>query len=347
LKTVIDMTALDKTSRVRLGHHGPAEVAPLGLGCMAMSPVYGVSDEAESIATLHAALDAGVNLLDTGDFYSSGHNEALLGDALKARRQGVLLSVKFGALRTPDGAWAGVDGRPASVRNFLAYSLRRLRTDHVDIYRLARLDPAVPIEETVGAIADMIRAGYVRYVGLSEVSAQTVERAHWIHPISDLQIEYSLLSRGPEGSIFPKLRELGVGVTAYGVLSRGLLSGSRPKDAGDSRAHFPRFCGANLAANQHLVQKLSEAASSLGATATEVAIAWVMTRLRALGLDAVTLVGARTRHQLGVSLAGSRLQLSPAAMARIEAAVPPESAAGARYGPAAMADLDSEKPPAC
>jgi len=338
------MTAVRNESRIRLGRHGPADVAPLGLGCMGMSLIYGPSNEVESIATLYAAIDAGVNLIDTGDFYGSGHNEALLGSALQGRRDQVLLSVKFGALRTPDGAWAGVDGRPAAVKNFLAYSLQRLKTDHVDIYRLARLDRRVPIEDTVGAIADLVRAGYVRYIGVSEVSAETVERAHRVHPIADLQIEYSLLSRAPEASIFPKLRALGVGVTAYGVLSRGVLSGSRPADTGDYRAHLPRFTGTNWEANTRLVHRLSEVATALGSTATEVAIGWAMTKMRRIGLDAVTLVGSRTRRQLGVALAACNLQLSDEAIARIESAVPPGSAAGARYAPAAMAHLDSERP---
>ena len=208
-----------------LGSAGP-RVAALGLGCMGMSDFYGPADEAESIATIHAALDAGVTLLDTGDYYGMGHNELLLREAQRGRdRDGVVLSVKFGLLRAPDGAIVGIDGRPAAVKNSLAYTLRRLGTDHVDIYRLGRVDPAVPIEETVGAIAEMVQAGYVRHVGLSEAGAGTVRRAHAVHPVADLQIEYSLLSRGIEAEILPACRELGVGVTAYGVLSRGLLSG--------------------------------------------------------------------------------------------------------------------------
>ena len=338
------MVTTTKQPRIRLGRHGPTDVAPLGLGCMGMSGIYGATDEAESIATIHAALDAGINLVDTGDFYGSGYNEALLGRALQGRRDQVLLSVKFGALRTPDGGWGGVDGRPAAVRNFLAYSLQRLQTDHVDIYRLARLDPQVPIEDTVGAVADLVRAGYVRYIGLSEMSGETVERAHRVHPITDLQIEYSLLSRGPEASIFPKLRELGVGVTAYGVLSRGVLSQSRPTGPKDYRAHLPRFSGPNWDANRRLVDALSQVATELGTTATEAAIAWTMTRMGRLGLDAVTLVGARTRRQLEVALAAAALKLSDDAIARIEAAVPPGSGAGARYAQAAMAHLDSERP---
>ena len=219
----------------RLGSTGPA-VFPLALGCMGMSGMYGPSDDNESIATIHAALDSGVTMIDTGDFYGTGHNELLIGRALKDRRDQALLSVKFGALRAPGGGWTGVDGRPAAVKNFAAYSLTRLGVDHIDIYRLARLDPQVPIEDTIGAIAELVQAGYVRHIGLSEVGPKTIRRAHAVHPVSDLQIEYSLISRGPEIEIFPLLQELGIGVTAYGVLSRGLLSGSKPSAANDFRA---------------------------------------------------------------------------------------------------------------
>jgi aryl-alcohol dehydrogenase-like predicted oxidoreductase len=246
-----------------LGSSG-LSVSTIALGCMGMSGVYGPSDDAESIATIHAAIDAGINLLDTGDFYGMGHNEMLLGRALRGRRDQVLLSVKFGALRSPTGAFLGVDGRPQAVRNFAAYSLQRLGTDHIDIYRLARLDPQVPIEETVGAIADLVRSGHVRAIGLSEVGASTVRRAQAIHPICDLQIEYSLLSRGIEREILPTVRELGIAVTAYGVLSRGLLSGSRPAPQGDFRTHLPRFSGPNYDRNQQLVRALGALAVERG-----------------------------------------------------------------------------------
>src|SRR5690349_9864911 len=230
-----------------LGTTGP-QVAPLGLGCMGMSALYGEADRAESIATIHAALEAGVTLLDTGDFYGMGHNELLIGEALRkapaARREQALTSVKFGALRGPDGSWSGYDGRPAAVKNFAAYSLQRLGVDHIDVYRIARLDPDVPIEETVGAIAELIEQGYVRHVGLSEVGAETIRRAAATAPVADLQIEYSLISRGIERSILPATRELGIGITAYGVLSRGLISGHFARDrqlaATDFRAHSPR-----------------------------------------------------------------------------------------------------------
>ena len=260
-----------------LGNGGPA-VSRLSLGCMGMSGMYGPSDRDESMATIHAAIDAGVTLLDTGDFYGMGHNEMLLGEALEGRRNKVLLSVKFGAMRAPAGAFLGVDGRPQAVKNFVAYSLQRLRTDHIDVYRLARLDPNVPIEDTVGAIADLITAGHVRYIGLSEVGAETVRRAHAVHPVVDLQIEYALISRSVETSILPALRELGIAMTAYGVLSRGLLSGSTPSAAGDFRAHLPRFSGENLTRNQEMVAALAEIAAAKGVTQSQLAIAWVLAK---------------------------------------------------------------------
>jgi aryl-alcohol dehydrogenase-like predicted oxidoreductase len=325
-----------------LGSTGPA-VSAIGLGCMGMSDLYGTADEAESIATIHAALDAGVTLLDTGDYYGMGHNELLLGRALRDRdREAVQYSVKFGALRGPDGSWLGIDGRPAAVKNALAYTLRRLDTDYVDIYRLGRLDPAVPIEETVGAIAELIEAGYVRHVGLSEAGADTVSRAHATHPVADLQIEYSLISRGIEAEILPTCRELGVGVTAYGVLSRGLLSGHWSQTRGgaaDFRSHLPRFTGENLDRNLSLVEALRAIADMKGATAAQVAIAWVLSR----GEDIVPLVGARRRDRLAEALEALQLDLSGDDLAAIERAVPPDAAAGERYDEHRMAILDSER----
>jgi pyridoxine 4-dehydrogenase len=281
----------------KLGNTGP-EVSAIGLGCMGMSDLYGPADRGESIATIHAALDAGITLLDTGDFYGMGHNEMLINEALKGRdRSSVVISVKFGALRDPAGNWIGYDARPAAVKTFLAYSLRRLGTDYIDIYRPSRLDPAVPIEDTVGAIAEMVKAGYVRYVGLSEVGAATIRRAAAVHPISDLQIEYSLISRGIDDEILPACRELGIGITAYGVLSRGLISGhwskAREGERG-FRAQAPRFQGANLEANLALVEKLRGIAEMIGASVAQVAIAWVAAR----GDDIVPLVGARRRDRL-------------------------------------------------
>jgi aryl-alcohol dehydrogenase-like predicted oxidoreductase len=304
---------------------------------MGMSGMYGHADESESIATIHAALDAGVDLIDTGDFYGVGHNELLIGRALLGRRDRVLLSVKFGGLRAPGGGWTGVDARPQAVKNFLAYTLTRLGVDHVDIYRPARLDPAVPIEDTVGAIKEMIDAGYVRAVGLSEVGADTIARAHAVHPVTDLQIEYSLVSRGPEASIFPALDAIGAGVTAYGVLSRGLLSGSKPAGAGDFRAHLPRFAGENGDRNRALVAALAALAEEKGATPTQLAIAWALAK----GPHVVPVVGARTRAQLAESLGALDHPLSPEDVARIEAAVPP--AAGDRYDAHQMKMLDSER----
>jgi aryl-alcohol dehydrogenase-like predicted oxidoreductase len=326
-----------------LGSTGPT-VSAIGLGCMGMSDLYGSADEAESIATIHAALDAGISLLDTGDYYAMGHNEMLVREALRDRdRDQAVISVKFGVLRDPAGGWAGVDGRPAAVKNVLAYSLRRLGTDHIDIYRLGRYNPEVPVEETVGAIGEMVEAGYVRHVGLSEVGAETIRRAAATHRISDLQIEYSLLSRGIEDEVLPACRELGIGITAYGVLSRGLLSGhwSKDRDIGPAhfRSHAPRFSGENLDRNLELVEALRAVAESKGASVAQVAIAWVLWR----GEDIVPLVGARTRERLAESLAALELELSADDLAAIEAAVPAGSAAGERYDEGQMAILDSER----
>ncbi len=328
----------------KLGTHGP-EVSTLGLGLMGMSDLYGPADEAESVATIHAALDAGITLLDTGDFYGMGHNELLVRAALRGRaRDNALISVKFGALRDPDGGWSGYDARPAAVKNFAAYSLRRLGTDHIDIYRPARLDPNVPIEDTVGAIAELVRAGHVRYIGLSEVGADTLRRAQAVHPIADLQIEYSLVSRGIEADILPTARELGIGVTAYGVLSRGLISGhwqrTRELAGNDFRGFSPRFQGDNLARNLRLVEALREVATAKGVSVAQVAIAWVAGQ----GEDIVPLVGARRRDRLTEALGAASVTLTPADLAAIEQAVPADAAAGARYATPLLADLDSERP---
>ncbi|MGI8329161.1 aldo/keto reductase [Actinomadura scrupuli] len=326
-----------------LGTTGPT-VSAVGLGTMGMSDLYGPADEAEGIATIHTALDAGVTLLDTGDFYGSGDNEMLIRRALRGRdRDEVVLSVKFGGMRDPGGGWGPMDGRPAAVRNFLAYTLRRLGTDHVDIYRPARLDPAVPVEETVGAIAEMVQAGHVRHIGLSEVGADTIRRAAAVHPISDVQIEYSLLSRGIEDRILPTVRELGIGITAYGVLSRGLLSGhwsSRTAlSPDDFRNHVPRFQGDNLQANLRVVDALSEVAEDKGIEVSQAAIAWVLSR----GEDVVPLVGCRRVHQMTSALAAADLDLTATELAAIERAVPAGAAAGNRYADVQMAMLDSEK----
>jgi aryl-alcohol dehydrogenase-like predicted oxidoreductase len=326
----------------RLGKGG-AKVSAVGLGCMSMSGVYGPADRSESLATIQAALDAGINLLDTGDFYRMGHNEMLIAQALQGRkRDDVLLSVKFGALLEPAIRISGFDARPVAVKNFLAYSLQRLGVDHIDIYRPARLDPNVPIEETIGAIAEMVQAGYVRYIGLSEVGPETIRRAARVHPICDLQIEYSLISRGIEKSILPVCRELGIGVTAYGVLSRGLISGRWRKGAaapGDFRIHNPRFTGENIDKNLALVEALREVATGKGVSVAQLAIAWVM----AQGKDILPLIGARRRDQLSESLAAVDIVLTPSEVAQIEKAVPKGAAAGERYVPAQMAMLDSER----
>ncbi len=300
--------------------------------------MYGASDDTESVATIHTALDEGVTLLDTGDFYGQGHNELLIGRALSGLREKPLLSVKFGALRGPDGSWLGVDARPAAVKNFVAYSLNRLRVDHIDVYRPARLDPNVPIEDTIGAIAELVRAGYVRYIGLSEVGAATIRRAHATHPISDLQIEYSLISRGPEREIFPVLEELGIGVTAYGVLSRGLLSGSKPLQ-GDFRAMLPRFSGENRAKNDRLVEALAALAAEKGVSSSQLAIAWVLAK----GPDIVPVMGARTRKQLSESLAAAALTLTHDDLEVLEASIQPSAVSGSRYGEHQMRMLDSER----
>ena len=335
------MTAPRAPLQRQLGNNGPA-VFPLSLGCMGLSGAYGPSDETESIATIHAALERGVTLLDTGDFYGMGHNEMLIGRALRGRRHQALLSVKFGALRGPDNSWLGVDARPAAVKNFLAHSLTRLGVDYVDIYRPARLDPKVPIEDTVGAIAELVKAGYVRAIGLSEVGADTIARAHAVHPIADLQIEYSLLSRAPEAEIFPRLQQLGIGVTAYGVLSRGLLSSSKPSQKGDFRAALPRFSGENRQRNEPLVQALQKLAQQKGCTPTQLAIAWVLSK----GSHIVPTVGARTRAQLAEMLGALDVALSGEEVTRLESAVPASAVAGTRYDAHQMRVLDSEKPPA-
>ena len=309
------------------------------LGCMGMSGMYGDADERESIATIHAALDHGVTLLDTGDFYGIGANELLIAKALRDRPGRARLSVKFGALRDPAGAFVGYDARPVAVKNFLAYSLVRLGVDHVDVYRPARLDASVPIEDTIGAIADLVQAGYVREIGLSEVGPETIRRAAAVHPIADLQIEYSLISRGPEAAIFPVLDELGIGVTAYGVLSRGLLTGSRPGGPSDFRAHLPRFADENRARNQPLVDALAALAAERGVRPAQLAIAWVLAKRPTI----VPVIGARTRAQLAESLAALSLELSPEELARLEQAVPASAVAGTRYAAPLMRHLDSER----
>ena len=323
-----------------LGRGGPV-VSRAGLGLMSMSGIYGQADDHESIATIRAALDAGITLLDTGDFYGMGHNELLLRDALRGiPRDSVFIQVKFGGQRDPSGAFIGHDASPVAVKNSLAYTLTRLGTNYVDLYQPARLDPRVPIEDTVGAIADMIQAGYVRHIGLSEVGAQTIRRAHAVHPIAALQIEYSLMSRGIEAKILPTVRELGISVTAYGILSRGLLSSATARLApGDPRTRFPRFAGENHVRNLELLATLEAIAADQGTTAAQLAIAWVASR----GEDIIPLIGTKRRERLAEALKGLDLTLSADELAAVEAAVPAEAVAGDRYEAAQVATLDSER----
>jgi aryl-alcohol dehydrogenase-like predicted oxidoreductase len=318
------------------------KVSAFGLGCMAMSGSYGPADRAESLATIRAALNGGITLLDTGDFYGMGHNEMLIREALRdIRREDIVISVKFGALREPGSGWSGYDCRPAAVKNFLAYSLTRLGVDYIDIYRPARLDKVVPIEETIGAISEMVKAGYVRHIGLSEVGAETIRRAGVVHPISDLQIEYSLITRQIEARILPVCRELGIGITAYGVLSRGLLSGhwGEGQSTVDPRSRFPRFSSPHLERNLALVEALRPVAQEKGVTVAQLAFAWVASQ----GNDIVPLIGARTRKSLSEALGACDIRLTASDLSRMEAAVPKGAASGTRYDPRSMDDLDSER----
>ncbi|GGB32862.1 oxidoreductase [Tistrella bauzanensis] len=323
------------------------DLPALGLGCMGMSDFYGHADRDESIATIHAALDQGMVLLDTGDFYGSGHNEMLIREALSGRRrEDVFIAVKFGGMRSPDGGFVGIDTRPAAVKNALAQTLRRLGTDYVDLYQPARLDPAVPIEDTVGAVKEMIDAGYVRHLGLSEVGATTLERASAVHPVRWLQIEYSVLSRGIEAEILPAARRLGIGISAYGVLSRGLLGSdwrqrAEALDPRDFRAHLPRFSGDNLVHNLALAEVLSVIAGEKAATPAQIAIAWVL----AQGPDIVPLIGARRRTRLTEALGALDIHLDSGDLARIRDAIPAEAVAGTRYDAGQMRMLDSERRP--
>jgi aryl-alcohol dehydrogenase-like predicted oxidoreductase len=324
----------------KLGSVGPS-VSAVGLGCMSMGRggLYGPAAEEEGIRTIHEAIERGVTLLDTGDFYGMGDNELLVGKAISgAKRDKVILSVKVGGMRDPGGQFIGLDLRPAAVKNFAAYSLRRLGVDVIDVYRPCRLDPAVPIEDTVGAVADLVKAGYVRHIGLSEMGADTIRRAHRVHPIADLQIEYSLASRSPEEKIFPVLHELGISATLYGVLSRGLLSGKKPQGALDYRAHQPRFQGEAATANAALVEKLRAFAERIGRSPAEVCVAWVLAKEPAF----VPIVGARTPSQLDVLGAADR-PLSADEMGEIERLVPKNAFQGSRYAEALMAHLDSER----
>jgi aryl-alcohol dehydrogenase-like predicted oxidoreductase len=321
-----------------LGKTGPS-VFPIGLGCMGMSGVYGPSDDDESVATIRMAIERGVTLLDTGDFYGMGHNELLVRRGIEGLRDKVQLSVKFGALRGPDGSWFGVDTRPAAVKTFAAYSLKRLGVEVIDVYRPARLDPNVPIEETVGAIADLVKAGYVRHIGLSEVGVETLRRAAAVHPIVDLQIEYSVATRGPEATIFPALSQLGIGATLYGVFSRGLLTGSKTTGRGDFRQYLPRFTGEAAGKNAKAVARLHAFAAERSLSPAQLALAWVLAKQPTL----VPVVGARTRKQLEESLGALAKPLSAADVAAVETILPADGIAGTRYAADQMKHLDSER----
>lgn len=326
------------THTLLLGKTGP-RVHALGLGCMGMSGMYGETSEDESLSTIHAAIDAGLTLIDTGDFYGMGHNELLVGRAIRGKRDQVVVSVKFGALRGPDGSWGGMDTRPVAVKNFVAYSLKRLGVEAIDIYRPARLDPNVPIEDTVGAIADLVKAGYVKHIGLSEMGAETIARAAKVHPIVDLQIEYSIASRSPEAKIFPALDAAGVSATLYGVLSRGLLSGRKPTGKSDFRAYLPRFAGEAGAKNEALVARFSDYAKTRGLTASQLAVAWVLAKRP----TNVTLIGPKTRAQLEDMLGALKKPLDASALAELEIQFPKDAFFGERYAKEQMAHLDSER----
>jgi aryl-alcohol dehydrogenase-like predicted oxidoreductase len=332
------MTQSKEIPRIRLGDTGP-EVSPLGLGCMGMSGMYGVTDDRESIATIQAAIDRGINLIDTGDFYGMGHNEMLIGRALSGRRDRAILSVKFGALRGPDNSWIGFDGRPAAVKNFAAYSLKRLGVDVIDVYRPARLDPVVPIEDTVGAVKDLIQKGYVRHLGLSEVGVDTIRRAQRVQPVVDLQIEYAIATRRPEATIFPALAELGISATLYGVLSRGLLGGSKPQGKGDFRAFLPRFSAEHQSTNASVVERLQSYAKERGLTPGQLAIGWTLAKQPRF----VTLVGAKTRAQLEDALGALERPLTSADLGALERIAPEGAIQGERYASEAMKHLDSER----
>jgi aryl-alcohol dehydrogenase-like predicted oxidoreductase len=319
----------------KLGKTGP-DLAFLGLGCMGLSGAYGKTDDDQSVKVIQAALDKGIGLLNTGDFYGQGHNEMLVGRAIKDRRDKAFISVKYGGLRSPDGAFIGFDTRANATKNFLHYSLVRLGVDHVDLYQPARKDPGVPIEETIGAIGEMVKAGYVRHIGLSEISGETLRRAHAVHPISAVEHEYSLFDREIEDDLLPVARELGVAIVAYGVLSRGMIQSKgevQIKD-NDYRAHLPRFSGENLAKNNAIVKKLQELAAEKNATATQLAFAWVLSR----GENIFPLIGAKSQEQLEECLGSQAVKLTDSDLIKLESWFA-DGAAGTRYPAPMMAIL--------
>jgi aryl-alcohol dehydrogenase-like predicted oxidoreductase len=315
----------------KLGKNGP-EVSSLGLGCMGMSDFYGSKtsrNDTESVETIRAALGAGINFLNTGDYYGSGHNELLIREALKGQRHKPVISVKFGLLRTPMGGVLGLDTRPEAVKNFAAYSLNRLGVEAIDIYQPGRINPAIPIEDTVGAIADLIREGKVKHLGLSEANAEQLRRAHKVHPVTAVEIEYSLATRVVEKELLQTCRELGVGIVAYGVLSRGLLSGALQGkfEPSDFRSHAPRFTGENFETNKKSVSRLEEIARLKKCTPSQLAIAWVLHR----GEDILPLVGTTKKSRLLEYLAALKVQLSAEDMRLIGNAFPDGAFAGSRY----------------
>lgn len=322
-----------------LGTSGP-RVSALGLGCMGMSEFYGPADEAQSIATIHRALDLGLNFLDTADMYGAGHNEELVGRAIRGRRNQVVLATKFGNVRGPDRSFAGVNGRPEYVRQACDASLRRLQVDVIDLYYQHRVDPQVPIEDTVGAMAELVRAGKVRWLGLSEAAPATIRRAHAVHPIAALQTEYSLWSRDPEGELLDTVRELGMAFVAYSPLGRGFLTGAIRKlddlAPDDWRRHNPRFTPENLAHNLRLADTLREMAAERGCTAAQLALAWLL----AQGDDIIPIPGTRRVERLEENLGALQVPLSTEDLLRIHQALPPGAASGMRYPDAAMQALN-------
>jgi aryl-alcohol dehydrogenase-like predicted oxidoreductase len=315
-----------------LGTNGPV-VSAIGLGCMGMSGAYGQSDEKESIATIERALELGHNFLDTADFYNAGHNELLIREAIKGKRDKAFLSVKTGMMVAPgpNGTMAPgpVNTHPEYLRNAVMHSLRRLKTDYIDLYTPARVDPNIPIEETIGALADLVNKGVIRYIGLSEASAETIRKAAKVYAITALQIEYSLWSREIEDEVLPTIRDLGIGLVAYAPLSRGFLSGEfkRPEDIKDNRAHMPRYQGENFYKNLELVEKIKTLADGKGCTPAQLAIAWVI----AQGDDVITIPGSKRIKHLEENIAAERVRLSEEDLKSIDAIMPAGSVSGTRY----------------